>query len=126
MGREYTGRAKLHDCQRAPDGRWQCPIEEDPGSGSSAVYWLTLEDDGCWSGARYEFFEDGKLKLDIGKENGGLVFDATYTVDGDSFTMKRNAEGKESTYKITIKKITENELETANPEGKTTSFKKVK
>jgi hypothetical protein len=50
--------------QRAGDGiavpdpcekvgmRWTCGIEDDPASGWSADYWVTLDRDGCWRGVR--------------------------------------------------------------------------
>jgi hypothetical protein len=56
LGRQHMGRVAVHDCAATADGRWRCPIEEDPGSGTSAYYWLSVDRDGCWSGARYEGF----------------------------------------------------------------------
>ena len=62
------GRDLANSLQRAGDGsvdgmgvpepcetvgmRWRCGVEDDPGSGWSADYWVTLDGDGCWRGVR--------------------------------------------------------------------------
>jgi hypothetical protein len=38
-------------CERVGE-KWECQIEDDPGSGWSAEYRLTLDRDGCWRGVR--------------------------------------------------------------------------
>ena len=38
-------------CERAGQA-WTCGIEDDPGSGWSATYRVTLTRDGCWRGVR--------------------------------------------------------------------------
>jgi len=77
-------------------------------------------------GATIEFKAEGKMTMVMGKDGKDFTIEGTYTVDGDTFTISRKKDDKESTYKITIKKISETELETANPEGKGVTFKRVK
>lgn len=59
-----NGRHLANSLQRAGDGiavpepckrvgkRWTCGIEDDPGSGWSADYRVSLDRDGCWRGVR--------------------------------------------------------------------------
>jgi len=73
-----------------------------------------------------EFMADGKMKITMKKEGQDAMVEGTYTVDGDSFTYKITFGKDEHSSKITIKKISETELETANPEKKNVSLKRVK
>jgi uncharacterized protein (TIGR03066 family) len=77
-------------------------------------------------GATVEFAADGKLKVIAKKEGKDETVEGTYTVDGNSFTYKMKLGDLEHTAKITVKKISETELDTANAEGKGVLFKKVK
>jgi uncharacterized protein (TIGR03066 family) len=89
-------------------------------------------------GSVVEFMADGKLKIKIkaviaakkdGKETKKddiITVDGTYTVDGDSFTYKAAVGKDEKTSKITIKKISETELDTVNSDKKNVSLKRVK
>lgn len=74
-------------------------------------------------GATVEFLADGKMKVVAGDLNA----DGTYTIDGDNkFTAKITIGGDEKTHKITVKKITDKELETTDDESHEISWKKVK
>ena len=73
-------------------------------------------------GAVVEFGMKGKMKV-TGKKNGKEeTHEATYKVDGDKITISMN-EGK---FTITIKKISEKELVTANDKGDMVEFKRKK
>ena len=77
-------------------------------------------------GAVVEFSADGKLKVTAkigGKEES---HEGTYTVEDKSFTYKMKVNDNEVSNKITIKKITESDLETVNPENKNVTLKKMK
>jgi uncharacterized protein (TIGR03066 family) len=77
-------------------------------------------------GTVVEFTADGKLKVTAKKDGKDESVDGTYTIDGSSFTYKLKLGDMELSQKITIKKISETEMETANPENKNVSMKKVK
>jgi hypothetical protein len=51
LERAGDGIAAPDPCKRV-GARWTCAIEDDPGSGWSANYRVTLEPDGCWRGVR--------------------------------------------------------------------------
>jgi uncharacterized protein (TIGR03066 family) len=77
-------------------------------------------------GAVVEFSADGKLKVTAkigGKEES---HEGTYTAEEKSFTYKMKVNDNEVSNKITIKKITESDLETVNPENKNVTLKKTK
>ncbi len=75
-------------------------------------------------GSVVEFGKDGKLKV-IGKNDGKEVtHEGTYKVDGDKFTIMMKAGDNDVKMVITIKKISDKELITANEEGKVVEFKK--
>jgi uncharacterized protein (TIGR03066 family) len=73
-------------------------------------------------GAVVEFKKDGKFTTDA----GDTKLEGTYTVDADSFTLVFKIGDAERKLKITIKKIGDTELDTANPDGKGVTFKRVK
>ena len=77
-------------------------------------------------GAIIEFTKDGKLKVTAKKDGKDESVEGTYTVDGQTFTYKLKLGEQELSAKITVKKISATELDTANPEGLKVSFKKVK
>lgn len=77
-------------------------------------------------GTMAEFTTEGKLTLTMNKGGKDESIDGRYVLDGDAFTVTRQRDGKEQTYKITIKKISDTELDTATPEGKGVFWKKVK
>ena len=73
-----------------------------------------------------EFTADGKLKITHKADGKEQTIEGTYTVDGSIFTYKLKIEDQERSQKITVSKISATEAETANPEGKKVTFKKVK
>lgn len=77
-------------------------------------------------GTIIEYTKDGKLKLSGKKGDKDFVIEGTYTVDGSSFTYKLTVEGKENSQKITIKKISETEMDTTSPDNKAVTLKRVK
>jgi hypothetical protein len=62
-----------YPCQRASGDRWRCTIEDDPGSGPSDRYALTLNRDGCWRGVRDGRDDDGKLWVPGGQPLRGCL-----------------------------------------------------
>lgn len=77
-------------------------------------------------GTIVEFTDDGKLKVTAKKGDKDETVTGKYTADADSFTYTFTFDGMDRSQKITIKKISETELDTANPEGKVVVFKRVK
>jgi hypothetical protein len=62
-----------HPCERAARGRWRCEIEDDPGSGPSDAYAVSLGADGCWRGARSWRDEEGDLWIPGGRPLRGCL-----------------------------------------------------
>jgi len=75
-------------------------------------------------GTVIEFTKDGKVKLTGKKDGEDFMFEATYKMDGNKFTVTSKQDDKERTQTITIKKISDTELTTENAEGKTVELKK--
>ena len=71
-----------------------------------------------------EFGKEGKMKVTTKKEGKDESHDGTYKVDGDKFTITMKHGDKEMVMVITIKKISDTELVTANEAGKGVTFKK--
>ena len=77
-------------------------------------------------GTVVEFTADGKMKVIAKKGDKDETIEGTFTVEAHAFTYKLSFDKKEISQKITVKKISDTELDTANPEGKAVTFKKVK
>lgn len=73
-------------------------------------------------GTIVEFTADGKIKVGVKDQS----FEGTYTVEGSAFTYKMKIGDVERAQKITIKSISDKELDTTNPDNKKVTFKKVK
>ena len=89
--------------------------------------WTPKEDKKGPPGAMtLEFMKDGKLAIAI--EGGGKSdkIDGTYKLDGDKLVVSLVYEGAKKEETLTVKKLTDAELETADSKGKTDSFTKVK
>jgi uncharacterized protein (TIGR03066 family) len=68
---------------------------------------------------------DGTMTITI-KAEKEIVIEATYTVDGDSFNVLMKSDDKKMPHKISIKKLTEEELEAVNEKKQVILFKRVK
>jgi uncharacterized protein (TIGR03066 family) len=77
-------------------------------------------------GAIVDFSADGKLKVTAKFGDKETSQEGTYTVEDMSFTYKLKFNDKEVSNKITIKTITESDLETLNPDNKSVTLKKTK
>jgi uncharacterized protein (TIGR03066 family) len=77
-------------------------------------------------GAVVTFAKDGKMKVTHKVEDKDMTFEGTYKVDGDKFMIVLKIGDNEEKLTITIKKISDTELVTANAEGKVVEFKKKK
>ena len=88
--------------------------------------WTPKEDKKGGAGMTLEFMKDGKLAIAI--EGGGKSekVDGTYKLDGDKLVVSLTYEGAKKEETLTVKKLTDAELETADSKGKTDSFTKVK
>ena len=75
-------------------------------------------------GSVVEFTKDGKMKIDDKEKDRKL--EGTYKVDGDKFTFTVKVEGEERKKTITIKKISDKELSTADELGKNVEFTRKK
>jgi uncharacterized protein (TIGR03066 family) len=75
-------------------------------------------------GAVVEFAKDGKMKVTEKRDGKEETREGTYKVDGDKFTIKMKRGDEVAEMVITIKKISDSELITANAEGAVVEFKK--
>ncbi len=73
-----------------------------------------------------EFLKDGKLALAVDFMGKTEKIDGTYKLDGDKLEVVIKFGGDEKKDTLTIKKLTETELETTDSKGKTDTFTKVK
>ena len=70
-----------------------------------------------------EFAADGKFATTL----GDVKYTGTYKLDGDKLTLTSKFGGdKEEVLKVTVKKLTDEALETENAEGDKRFFKRVK
>jgi uncharacterized protein (TIGR03066 family) len=72
-----------------------------------------------------EFLKDGKIAL--AAEFGGKAekMDGSYKLDGDKLEVTMKFGGEEKKETLTVKKLTDTELETTDSKGKTDSFTRV-
>jgi uncharacterized protein (TIGR03066 family) len=77
-------------------------------------------------GAVVTFAKDGKMKVSAKKDGKEESHEGTYKLDGDKFTITMKMGDNEVKLTITIKKISDTELVTANDEGKVVEFKRKK
>ena len=77
-------------------------------------------------GTIVEFSDDGKLKVTMKMDGKESTLEGAYTVAGDSFTYKLKIGNEEQSEKITVKKISDTELDTVDPDKKSALFKRVK
>jgi uncharacterized protein (TIGR03066 family) len=77
-------------------------------------------------GAIVEFTKDGKLKVTIKMGDQEMVLEGTYKLGKDSFDMVLKVGDNEHKETITIKKISDKELSTANKDGKIVELTKKK
>jgi uncharacterized protein (TIGR03066 family) len=75
-------------------------------------------------GAVVTFAKDGKMTVTAKRDGKEETRDGTYKLDGDKFTITMKMGDTEAKFTITIKKISDTELVTANDEGKVVEFKK--
>jgi uncharacterized protein (TIGR03066 family) len=77
-------------------------------------------------GSVVEFKADGKLTVIAKKGGKDAELTGTYTMEPHGFSYKLKVGDDEHSAKITVKKISDTEMDSENPEGKKVSFKKVK
>lgn len=77
-------------------------------------------------GAIVEFSADGKLKVVMKVDGKEEKMDGSYTVEGDTFNFVMKVMDMEFKQKITIKKLDDKELVTADPDGKGVTFERKK
>jgi uncharacterized protein (TIGR03066 family) len=77
-------------------------------------------------GTVIEYTADGKFTMSAKLDGKEMKFNGTYTIEKDGFVFKMKFMDMEISEKITIKKISDTELESADKDGKTVTFKKVK
>jgi uncharacterized protein (TIGR03066 family) len=77
-------------------------------------------------GTVVEFGADGKMSVIHKMDGKDSVVMGTYAIDGDAFTYSLILGEMKISKKITIKKLTETEMETTNEDGKAVTLKKVK
>jgi len=72
------------------------------------------------------FGKDGKFKVTHKQDGKDVTHEGTYTNDADSFSFTLKVGDQERKDKITIKKLTADELMTVNKDGKSVELKKKK
>jgi len=72
------------------------------------------------------FAKDGKMKVTHKQGDQDVTVEGTYTVDADSFSFALKVGDEVKKQKITIKKLTDEVLSTADDKGKTVELKKKK
>ncbi|MCE9533882.1 MAG: TIGR03066 family protein [Planctomycetes bacterium] len=77
-------------------------------------------------GTIVEFTADGKMKVIAKKGDKDETIEGTYKTDATSFTYTLSIEKKEFSQKITIKKLSADELDTTSADNKNVTFKKAK
>jgi uncharacterized protein (TIGR03066 family) len=77
-------------------------------------------------GAVVTFDKEGKMKVSAKREGKEETHDGTYKLTGDKFTITMKMGDTEHKMTITIKKISDTEMVTANDEGKVVEFKRKK
>jgi uncharacterized protein (TIGR03066 family) len=77
-------------------------------------------------GTILEYKADGKFVITMKMNDKEVKMDGTYTVEDGAFVYKMKFMDMEHTDKITVKKLSDTELDTENPEGKGVTCKKVK
>jgi uncharacterized protein (TIGR03066 family) len=78
------------------------------------------------AGTIIEYTADGKFTIHAKLGGKEMKFDGTYTIEKDGFVYKMKFMDMEVSEKITIKKIDDKEMESADKDGKVVIFKKVK
>lgn len=73
-----------------------------------------------------EFKKEGKLAFAVDFMGKTETIDGTYKLDGDKLEVVIKFLGEEKKDTLTIKKLSETELETTDSKGKTDTFTKVK
>ena len=111
LGSCFAANASGADNAKLLVGKWEA-VEADPGS--------------LPKGSVVEFSADGKMTVLAKKGDKEEEMKGTYTVDGDSFTFKLKFGTEEVSQKITIKKLTETQLDTVSADSKAVSFKRSK
>lgn len=77
-------------------------------------------------GAKMEFTKDGKLKFIIKLNDQERTIDATYTVEGSSFTMVVKVEDEERKQTIDVTEINDKVLKLKDKMSKTVELKRLK
>jgi len=102
---------KKTDSAKLIVGKWEA-TKSDPGT-------LPV-------GSTVEFAADGKVKF-LAKEGGKEeTIDGTYSVDGNVINLTAKVNGQEHKQKLTIKKLTDAELEIVDPDNKGATLKRKK
>jgi uncharacterized protein (TIGR03066 family) len=73
-----------------------------------------------------EFTKDGKLSLAVDFMGKSEKIDGTYKLTGDKLDVTLKFGGDEKKETLTVKTLTDTELETTDTKGKTDSFTRVK
>jgi uncharacterized protein (TIGR03066 family) len=73
-----------------------------------------------------EFLKDGKLSLAVDFMGKMEKIDGTYKLDGDKLEVALKFGGDEKKETLTVKKLTDSELETVDSKDKKDTFTKVK
>jgi uncharacterized protein (TIGR03066 family) len=77
-------------------------------------------------GSIVEFTKDGKLKVTGKMGDQEMTIEGTYKLDGDKFIITMKIGDMEHSQTITIKKLTETEMNTTDKDGKVVDLKRKK
>jgi len=88
---------------------------------------VTKADEGTLpKGAVVEFTKDGKFKALAKADDKDAMFEGTYKVAGDKFDLDLKSGDQSIKLAITIVKLTDDEMQTKNDEGKVVDVKRKK
>ena len=111
LGVRAAEKAEKPDYAKLLMGSWEA-VKVDPGT-------LPL-------GAVVTFSKDSKMKVTAKEGDKEMTHEATYKVEGNKLTIAMKMGDAEAKFTITIKKISDTEMVSANHEGKVVEFKKKK
>jgi uncharacterized protein (TIGR03066 family) len=77
-------------------------------------------------GSSVEFTKDGKLAAVVKADGKEIKFEGTYKLEKDKITVKLKVENETIEETVTIKKLTDEELEIEDKDKKVDTFKKKK
>lgn len=100
--------------------------EKEKIDGKKLIGKWTPKDEKKGGSMTLEFRKDGKLRLAVEFMGKADEIEGTYKLDGEKLEVTLKFGGEEKAETLTVKKLTDTELETLDSKGKTDTFTRVK